>query len=149
MTTLHHEIKINAPLERVWKAAADLEAIKHYNPMIKSVRYISPNREGIGAARHCDFKDGKYVKERITAWEPMRTMTIEMYEHQWPVKFMNWRLTLKQEGNSTLASQDMEYKMKFGMFGKLLNALIMRKKMDQGAGGVFQEFKRYVESTAK
>lgn len=149
MTTLHHEIKINAPLEKVWQILANLEAVQYYNPMVKSARYISANKEGVGAARHCDFKDGKFVKERVTEWEPKKAMTIEMYEHQWPIKFMRWRTELHAEGNGTMATQDLEYEMKFGILGKLMNALIMRKKMDQGAGGVFQEFKRYVESAAK
>jgi hypothetical protein len=56
MTTLHHEVKINAAPEKVWAVLADLEAVQHYNPLVAHVRYTSENRESVGASRHCDFK---------------------------------------------------------------------------------------------
>ncbi len=40
MTKLHHEIKINAPLEKVWTVLADLEAVHHYSPVVTKARYI-------------------------------------------------------------------------------------------------------------
>ena len=73
MTKLHHEIKINAPLEKVWRTLADLESVKFTNPLVKTVKIISPNKEGVGSARHCDFKDGKFVEERVTAFEPNKS----------------------------------------------------------------------------
>ncbi len=149
MTKFHHEIKINAPLDKVWKVLANLEAVKHYNPMVKSSRYISSNREGIGAARHCDLNPKGYVKERVTEWVPKKVIALELYEHQWPVKFMRWRTELHPQGDYTLVTQDLEYKTKFGIIGKLMNILMMQKKMDKGIAGAFQELKKYVEKGAK
>lgn len=149
MTKLHHEIKINALLDKVWEVLANLEAVQYYNPMVKSTRYISQDREGVGAARHCDLNPKGYVKERVTAWEPKKAIALEAYEHQWPVKFMRWRTELHPQGNGTLVTQDLEYETKFGILGKLMNVLMMRKKMDQGITGAFQELKRYIETGAK
>ena len=69
MTKLHHEIKINTPVKKVWQALANLESVKFTNPLVKTVKIISPKKEGVGSARHCDFKDGKFVEERVTAFE--------------------------------------------------------------------------------
>lgn len=145
MTRLHHEIKINSPVEKVWGVLADLEAVQYYNPMVKTARYISPNREGVGAARQCDFKPKGYVKERVIEWIPKKAMTIEMYEHQWPVKFMRWRTDLQPQGNDTLVSQNLEYEMKFGLLGKIMNALMMKRKMYGGIAGVFESMKQFIE----
>ena len=65
MTKLHHEIKISALLEKVWHTLADLESIKFTNPLVITVKIISPNKEGVGSARHCDFKDGKLAEQTI------------------------------------------------------------------------------------
>jgi carbon monoxide dehydrogenase subunit G len=148
MSELHHTIKINAPLDRVWEVLADLEAVRHYNPMVASARYISSNREGIGAARQCDLKPKGYVKERVIGWEPKQAITLELYEHQWPIRLMRWRTALKPDGTGTLVTQDMEYDMKFGPLGRLMDALMMRRNLDKGISDIFERLKRFVETGA-
>jgi hypothetical protein len=41
----------------------------------------------------------------------------------------------------------MEYSLKFGPVGNLLDALLVRKKWDAGVKGFFAGLKRYVETT--
>lgn len=149
MSQLHHEITINAPLEKIWNVLADLEAVQHYNPTVAQAKYLSSNKTGIGAARHCDFKPNGWGKERVIGFEPQRSITIEMYESTWPVKFMRWRTSLKPAGKQTVVEQDLEYQLKFGIFGKLMNILVMRKKLDTGIADVFVGLKTFVESGAK
>ncbi|MBI3587488.1 MAG: SRPBCC family protein [Ignavibacteriales bacterium] len=149
MATLHHEITINAPLQKAWEVLADLEAVQHYNPMVARAKYISPNKTGIGAARHCDFKPNGWGKERVIGFEPQKFLAIELYESSWPMKFMRWRTSLKPVGKHTVVEQDLEYQLKFGILGKLLNALVMRKKLDTGIAEVFVGLKNFVESGAK
>ena len=145
MTKLHHEIKINAPIEKVWQVLADLESVRFTNPLVKTVEIISPNKEGVGSARHCDFKDGKFVEERITAFEPNRLISFELYKHQWPLVFMRWTNKLEKHGGGTLLISDTEYELKFGLLGKVLNALIMRRKFYQIITGALGDLKKYVE----
>jgi ligand-binding SRPBCC domain-containing protein len=144
MTKLHHEVKINAPLERAWGVLANLEAVQHYNPGVATARYISPNREGVGAARECNFKMGGSVKERVIEWEPMRMITIELSEHPWPVKSAKWRTVLKFDGNETLMLQDTEYEYA----GDPQGSEAMQAQWDQAISAVTQSFKRYVEAGA-
>lgn len=148
MTTLHHKIIINTPVEKVWKVLADLEAVHFYNPTVKNARYTSSNKEGKGASRHCEVLPKGYVKEQVIEWEENHVIGIELVEHQWPVAFMRWRTELQPKGDATLVTQDLEYENKFGIFGKILNALVMRKKLDQTLTQVFQGLKEYVETGA-
>ncbi len=149
MTNLHHEIVINTPVEKVWKVLADLESVCFYNVTVKSARYASSNKEGKGASRYCELLPKGYVKEQVTEWEENRVLAIELIEHQWPVAFMRWRTELQPKGDATFVTQNLEYETKFGIFGKFLNILIMRKKLDQTLTQVFKDLKRYIETGAK
>jgi hypothetical protein len=45
--------------------------------------------------------------------------------------------------------QRMEYRLKFGPLGKLLDTLIVRRKWNAGIHGFFSGLKRYVEAGAQ
>lgn len=145
MTKLHHEIRIDAPAEKVWRVLADLEAVQHYNPMVAQARYTSSNREGVGASRHCDFKPKGFAKERVVGWEPGKAIAFEMDESSWPLVFMKWRTALTTAGSGTLLVQNMEYRFKLGPLGRLLDALVMRRKLDKGVAEILQALKQFVE----
>jgi len=146
MTQLNHEISIQAPTDKVFAVLSDLEAVQHYNPGVKKATYISDNREGAGAARVCDLgKDGQ-VKERVVDWRPGESITMELYESPWPIEFMKWKTVVKSTGDGTLLSQTLDYQMKFGLLGSLMDRLMMRNKMDKTLSQVFGSLKNYVEA---
>jgi Polyketide cyclase / dehydrase and lipid transport len=144
MVELNHEIIINSAPEKVWKVLADLEAVQHYNRNVLKARYISSNREGIGASRECDVKPKGKVKERVTGWDPGRSMTLELYESDWPVRNMHWTTELRSESGSTKVSQRLFYEPK-GLVGAILNVLILKHMMNKNLSEVFLNLKQYVE----
>ena len=145
MTLLDHEIHIAAKPEKVWDVLTDLEAVQHYNPGVKQARYNTELRAGVGAGRQCDLVPKGWVKERVTAWEPQKSFTMELYESQWPLVFMRWRTAITAYGKGTRISQKMEYQVKFGLLGRLLDQLVMRKKLDKTLSEVFTSLKHYIE----
>jgi len=146
MATLHHEIRIDAPVDAVWRAIADLAAVDKFNPLVASARYISQQREGVGAARHCELKPKGWVEERVWEWTPPRALGLEVSASEYPVVFMSWRTELAPEGTATLMTQVMSYKVKFGVFGALLDALVMRRMLDRSIRKIFAGLKGYVEA---
>lgn len=145
MTTLHHEVKINAAPEKVWNVLADLEAVQYYNPLVAKTRSTSENREGVGASRHCDFKPKGFSKEKVTDWIPARLLGMEVIDSSFPMIFTRWKTHLIAEDDGTRVTQDLEYGMKFGLVGELLNKLMMRKKYDGILAEIFTGLKNYVE----
>ena len=59
---------------------AELGAASAWNPAIGNSYYTSEDKEGVGAARHCNFPDGGYVKERVTDWKAEDTVRLIVYE---------------------------------------------------------------------
>ena len=122
-----------------------MESVKHYNPLVKSVKIISNHKKGLGASRFCDLKPNGFAKERIIRFEPKSKISFELVESSWPVKSMKWHTSLHPDGASTIISQEMEYEVKFGLLGKLMDTLFMKKKLTQAIDDVFNHFKEYVE----
>jgi len=149
VTTLRHEIRIEAPVDAVWRAIAeDLTAVQHYNQMVSSARFLSDQREGVGATRRCELKPKGFVEERVWEWTPKRAIGLEVAASEWPIVFMKWRTELADDGKATLVTQEMTYQPKFGPLGVLMDALVMRRKLDSGIRDVFTNLKSYVERNA-
>jgi uncharacterized membrane protein len=145
MSKLHHETTIDAPVQRVWQVLANLEEVQHYNPLVTQTRYVSSNREGPGATRRCEFKPKGFSVERVIEWRPDEVLGIELIESSWPLKSSRWWTRLSPEGEKTRVSQDLEYEPKWGVLGKLMDAMMMRRKMDRTIADIFVGLKEFAE----
>ncbi|MFZ5522791.1 MAG: SRPBCC family protein [Pseudomonadota bacterium] len=146
MSALHHEIIINASMDRVWQVISDLESVKFYNPLVQTVQTISPNKSGVGAARHCVFKDGKFARERITAMMPLQSISFDLYEHQWPLSFMRWTTRIQPQGDSVLLVSDTEYAPGMGIVGRIMDALVMKRQFGKVIAQTLAQMKAYIEA---
>lgn len=150
MTTLHHQILVEAPIDAVWQAiAGDLTAVEHYNPTVASARFLSSQREGVGAARRCELKPKGFVEERVWEWTAKKSIGIEVVASEWPIVFMKWKTELTPDAKGTLVTQEMTYKLKFGVAGLLLDALVMRRKLNGGIRDIFTRLKTYAEQNTR
>lgn len=146
MSTLHHEILINAPAEKIFGVLSDLESVRFYNPLVKTVAIVSLNKTGVGSARHCVFKDGKFAKERVTASIPNQSISFDLYEHQWPLAYMHWTNRLQAEGNQVRLIADTEYAPSMGILGKLMDALMMKRQFYKIIAQILDQMKTHIET---
>ncbi|HXU06791.1 MAG TPA: SRPBCC family protein [Polyangia bacterium] len=146
MTVLENEIRIDAPPEKVWSALASLDALAEYDPGVSKAEVVSETKQGPGAARKCDLAPGGWFKERVGTWRPNEALSFELYECTLPVRALRHSYTLVADAGGTVVRQRMEYRLKFGPLGTLLDALIVRRKWSAGIHGFFSGLKRYVES---
>ena len=86
-------------------------------------------------------------------WTPNESLSFELFECTLPVRRLKHSDTLTPDGSGTVVRQLMEYELKFGPFGRMMDAVMVRKKWDAGIKGFFFGLKRYIEtghrSTAK
>jgi ligand-binding SRPBCC domain-containing protein len=145
MTVLENTIRIDAAPEKVWSALASLDALDRYDPGVAKVEIVSETREGQGAARRCVLTPGGWFKERVSEWTPPEALAFELYECTLPVRRLKHRYTLVADGGGTVVRQRMEYQLKFGVLGSLLDAVVVKRKWNAGIRGFFGGLKRYVE----
>lgn len=146
MTVLENSIRIDAPVENVWSVLASLDALARYDPGITKSEILSPVREGLGSERRCDLKPGGWFKEKVADWKPNEALSFELFECTLPVRRLRHSYTLTPDGTGTTVRQRMEYELKFGPIGKLMDAMIVRRKWDAGIKGFFAGLKHYVET---
>src|SRR5207249_10769380 len=121
-------------------------ALGQYDPGIKKAEVVTASREGPGAARRCDLAPGGWFKERVTDWKPNESLSFELFECTLPVRRLKHSYTLTPDGSGTLVRQRMEYELKFGPVGKVIDAVMVRKKRDAGIKGFFAGLKHFVET---
>ena len=93
-----------------------------------------------------DLTEGScWFKEKITRWEPESALAFELYECTLPVKMLKHSYTITRTKGKTRVSQVMEYEMKFGVFGKVMDSLMVRKKWNDGIKKFFSGLKHYIE----
>lgn len=148
MTILDNSVVIEAPPSAVWAVLAELDALAHYDPAIALSEIESSDACGVGASRRCTLKAGGWFRERVTKWDTQRELAFELYECTLPVRRLQHRYTLTRDGNGTRVEQRMEYELKFGLVGGLLDLIAVRRKWDASIKVFFRGLKAEVEARA-
>src|SRR5262245_48303534 len=137
MTRIQHEIRANCPPERIWALLSNLEAVQDYNPTVRAASLQGSQRAGVGAMRACELHPKGRVVERVTHWEDGRALGLEVAESDWPIQFMRWVTRMEPDGRGTRITQELEYQVKFGLAGWLLDRLVMKRKLTATLDEVF------------
>ncbi len=146
MATIHNEIIINASVDKIWAMLTDLELLEKYDPTVKKSTLVSAEKTGPGAKRKVLMLDGKnWFVEKVTAFKANEVLTYQLTDCSFPIKGLKHSYSFEKVGNQTKVKQIMEYTVKFGLLGKLLDALMIRKQSDQGIKKFFIGLKSYVE----
>ncbi len=147
MATLHNEITVNAPMEKVWRLLANPELLDQYDPTVKKSILLSKEKTGFGAKRKVMMADGKnWFEEKVTSFKPNETLTYELTDCSFPIKSLTHTYTFETSGNQTKVKQVIQYSVKFGLLGKLLDGLVMRRQSDAGVKKFFAGFKFFAEA---
>ena len=102
--------------------------------------------QGVGAIRHCDIKGFGGIDETITEWTDGRSYTYRVTPlGPLDVAHSRWTVRAIDETSSELIVE-FGYDVRFGLFGKLLHKIIMRKKLEQTIPQTLDALKRRVET---
>lgn len=146
MAKIHNEITINASIEKVWAMLTDLELLEQYDPTVKKSTLVSAQKTGLGAKRKVLMLDGKnWFDEKVIAYKTNEELTYQLTDCSFPIKGLKHSYSFEKVGNQTKVKQVMEYTVKFGLLGKLLDILMIRKQSDSGIKKFFSGLKSYAE----
>jgi hypothetical protein len=147
MTIISHRFETAASPEKLWRCLSDLTLVKDYNPTVLSAEVQGNARSGIGALRSCELKPKGKVLERVTVWDEGKALGLEVVESDWPVTKMSWVTRITPHGGGSVLTQELNYTMKFGPLGWLLNALLMKRNITKNVGAALEGLIRIAEQS--
>jgi len=146
MTTLRNAITIAASEEKVWEILADVGALDAYDPTVESAEVTSGTSTGVGASRKVNMVDGRHwFKEELTVCEPAGPLAFELTECNFPIKALRHSYAFEPGDGQTEVTQVMEYEVKYGALGKLMDRLVLRRQFDAGVTKFLAGLKQYAE----
>lgn len=148
MTTITSEVQINAPVEKVWRIMADFGGIYKYNPNVSSSHSTSAANSGVGATRHCDLLPAGSVEERISEWNEGRDYKVDIFQGKGvpPFKTAVARLSIRPQNNGSRVQMRFDYHIKFGLIGRLLDWLMVKKQFGKAVPSILAGLKHYAET---
>jgi hypothetical protein len=122
-----------------------LEAVQRYNPGVRTARIEGSKRMGVGAVRVCELRPEGRVVERVTVWEDQHALGLEVAESSFPIHFMRWVTKVEPREEGTVITQVMEYQVKLGPLGWLLDRLVMERKLRSSLDEIFAGLVKHAE----
>jgi len=127
MTQLSTTAAVHAPLARVWETIADVGTIAEWHPGVEHSPVLSTQRSGLGAVRRVELYDGSSSVEEVTSLEEGRSLSVTMSDHTMPLSRGVATFALEPDGDDrTLVTMTMDYDMKYGPLGWLMNAVMLK-----------------------
>ncbi|WP_158224694.1 SRPBCC family protein [Agaribacterium haliotis] len=137
--------KINADRATVWQALEEFDDVYRWAPGVSESYAIGEEKLGIGHGRHCKIDGFGGIDEYITEWNPGQSLSYSVTPVG-PLHRSNsqWRLTDAGAG-STQLTICLNYELRFGVFGKMMHKLMVRKKLESALPSTLQALKTRIE----
>ena len=146
MTELNNEIMINGRVDDIWNTLNTVDILDQYDPTVEKSVATSKTNTGLGASRKVEMKDGKnWFEERCTLSEPNKALQFELTNCSFPISSLNHTYSFEETGNHVKVKQVMKYQMKFGLLGKIMDALIVKKQSDKSIKLFLEGLKKHIE----
>ena len=84
MAAFTEKIIIDAPIEKVWSALADIGTISTWNPGVKESHQTTNGDVAIGSCRRCELGGKNYLDEEVILFEPLSKITFRITDTNLP-----------------------------------------------------------------
>ena len=149
ITTISASILINVPKSKVWNVVKYPANIYQFHPLIKKSAMTTKALSGDNSKRICELKPAGKMLELISNWKEGEAYSTEVIGGKMlpPYKFMRGHLELTTTSDNTCkATFTFSYQLKFGLFGKVMDLLMIRPQFKKAPGKYVLGLKAFVEN---
>ena len=145
-----HEVKtaviINTPIAAVWDILKEFGPVSDWAPTVSESHYLTAQTEGVGTGRHCHVVGFGNIEEHVTDWHEGKGFAYTVSAlGPLAASSSSWWLT-RIDDQTTKLEVVFSYDIRFGLFGKILHKLVMRKKLEQSLPETLAATRKHVES---
>ncbi|WP_149304488.1 SRPBCC family protein [Pareuzebyella sediminis] len=139
--------EINASKEKVWEVLSPIGDIEKFHPLVKKSHAISTVKSGMGAKRHCELLPMGQMVEEVVQWDEGSSFILQVIGGKMlpPYRFMEGKVDLIEIGKKTKVTFSFSYQLKYGILGRLMNALLIRPQFKKAPPQYVAGLKEYVE----
>ncbi len=142
-------VTIDAKREDVWTMLAEFDDVYTWAPGVTKSYGIGEQKLGVGHGRHCDIEGFGGIEEYITQWEENNGLTYNI-SPVGPLKNGLSRWAISDAGASkTRLDITLSYNLRFGVLGKLMHLLMVRRKLESSLPATAQAIKNRVETRSQ
>ncbi len=147
MRVLREQVTIIASSASAWSALADFGDVAEWAPYMRISQLVGEQQSGVGTRRAMQHALGFRFEELVTEWEEGQGLAFDVLKAPWPMHNVreSWKVTALE--SSCTVTTRVEYEMKLGPLGALLDWLlvrfIVRREMRSGVQGL----KLYLEGS--
>ena len=149
VTTLSSEIEIRAPKLKVWEVLSDVGGIEKFHPLVKKSKTLTIKKDGLGAKRYCELLPMGVMEEQVVEWQEGQSFVMKVVGGKMlpPHKFMEGIIELEEKQEHTLVRFSFRYELKYGLFGRLMDALLIKSQFRKAPPQYVQGLKNYIEDS--
>jgi len=145
MSIVNKTVVVNGSLDAVWEQVNKVGNVENWHPMVKQAPVLTANDCGIGATRRCEFHDGTSVVEKVTASKEREMVELELSDFSMPLSRAIGTIRLKELGPERIeVSLTMDYDVKYGPIGWLMDAAMMKPMMGRMLGQVLSGLDQFI-----
>ena len=146
---IHVTVTVETPVEKVLEFVDDPENLAKCAPMVDRVVQVDRSGRRVGTSFRVIYRvlGMRFNEEfRVVGFEPPRSHTPHRRFQIWQTFHgrvkgtLTW--TLEAEGNQTYASLDAAYQLMGGVFGRVLDALLVERAVKKGVDQMLENMKR-------
>lgn len=152
MTEISAEAVLAMGRAEAWQRLRDFTQAQYYVPGVTGLEITTPEREGPGASRRVYCKGRKPVDETVVRWEEGRGFTVRLHHGDKPnapfkhAEFTYW-LDDAPDGHTRIRTT-MSYEPSFGIFGRVLDRLLLRRAVSSTVQAIVRGLKQLYETGA-
>lgn len=129
--TVTAESMVNLTREQCWELLSDISLPHNYVPGILKTELVTEQTQGVGASRLVYQKPDKSMGETVTEWREGKGFTLRIHHPgggpQSPFKEASFTYAIAERDGTTLLQNSMSYELAGGLFGKLLDVLLVHR----------------------
>ena len=145
MPVIRKSVNIAAPLDKVFAILDDPARIQEFGVGVTRVSDVNQTPERVGDTGRITYSAmGLRFPMKITVTAHEVNARIEMSMEGGMSGTMNWELT--PQGNGTALSLTIDYRMRGGILGKALDALLVERMNDRNAERMMENLKMIGEA---
>ena len=144
------EVHLALRRAEVWAGLRDLSRAPRYVPNLTGSEFTTAQHEGVGASRRVFQVKGRPLDETVVEWDEGFGFKLRLHNGEKPPApfkeaWFDYRIADAPDGG-TLFKPSLIYAMPGGIFGTLMDVLLIRRVALKNTRQVADNFKRHYET---